>query len=144
MGYLLDTSAINRICDGIVSAERWSPAYITDVVLQELCRATEGRRRQLLETLLTRLGPGGILRSEGPVHYHPIDQFDTQSWDDPQLSLGRQFPLITGAMGSNFRRHAEDGLIAQVAIRHGLTLVTADKKLAKVAGQFGATVEYIQ
>lgn len=145
VGFLLDTSAVNRICDGAVGADRWSPAYITDVVLQEICRATDDRRRALLDVLLRRIGPGGILRSGQHLtaHHDPIDQFDEPPWSDPQLSLGRLFPLITGAVGTNFRRHAEDGFIADVAIRHGLTLVTGDKKLAKVARQFGAKVEYI-
>ena len=145
MGFLLDTSAVNRICDGTVSADHWSPAYITDVVLQEICRATDARRQSLLDVLLRRLGPGGILRSGQHVtaHHDPIDQFDEPSWSDPQLSLGRLFPPITRAVGTNFRKHAEDGFIAQVAIRHGLTLVTGDKKLAKAAREFGAKVEYI-
>jgi hypothetical protein len=38
MGFLLDTSAINRICDGGAAAERWSRVYITDLVLLELSR----------------------------------------------------------------------------------------------------------
>jgi predicted nucleic acid-binding protein len=54
------------------------------------------------------------------------------------------FPLITRAIGRNFRKHWHDGFIAQAAIQYGLTLVTADRKLARAAQAFGATVEFIR
>lgn len=142
MGFLLDTSAINRICRHQVNAERWCPAFITDIVLRELC-ATKDQdlRRELLRALEGRLGPGGILRSEGPIGEYGAGAEIGR--DHPALSLGRMFPVITRAIGTNFRRHWHDGFIAQAAIRHGLTLVTADRKLARAARRFGATVEFI-
>jgi predicted nucleic acid-binding protein len=143
MGFLLDTSAVNRICDGVLAT--WWPVYITDLVLLELSRTPDAvRRHDLLAVLLGRLGPGGILRSDpADAHHTAIDDFDIPFEGSPALSLGRPFPLITRAIGSNFRRHWEDGFIAQTAMRHGLTLVTADKRQAKAARMFGVTVECI-
>jgi predicted nucleic acid-binding protein len=140
MGFLLDTSAVNRICDGASAA--WWPVYTTDLVLLELSRTPDAaRRHDLLAALLERLSPGGILRSDpADAHHTAINDVDIPF---PALSLGRPFPLITRAIGGNLRRHWEDGFIAQTAMRHGLTLVTADRRLAKAARLFGVTVEYI-
>jgi predicted nucleic acid-binding protein len=141
VGFLLDTSAINRICRRQANADRWRPAFITDVVLRELCATQDrGLRRQLLGVLDGRLGPGGILRSEGPIGHYGAG---AALGHHQPLRLGRIFPLITRAIGSSFRRHWRDGFIAQVAIQYGLTLVTADRKLARAAREFGATVEFI-
>jgi len=144
MSFLLDTSAVNRICDGAAIAGLASrPAYTTDVVLFELSRTRDTARRQELLEVIRRLGRGGILRGEHPAAgYTPIDDFDTP-YNDPTLSLGRPFPLITRAIGSNFYAHWRDGFIVQAAVMHGLTLVTADKRQAKAARTFGASVEYI-
>lgn len=140
IGFLLDTSAINRICNGEVNADRWRPAFITDVVLRELCATTDqSRRAQLLGVLDGRLAPGGILRSER--HIGAADAAGV--WAGPALSLGRMFPLVTATIGRNFRKHWHDGFIAQAAIQHSLTLVTSDKKLAVAARAFGVSVEFI-
>jgi len=62
MGFLLDTSAINRICDGKACADDWSPFYITDLVLFELGRTEDTVRRYgLFGALQTNLG---VLRSK--------------------------------------------------------------------------------
>jgi predicted nucleic acid-binding protein len=145
MGFLLDTSAVNRICDGAAVADLESrPVYITDLVLLELSRTRDAARREDLLAVLKRLGPGGILRGDDPLaaHHTAIDDFDIP-YDTPALSLGRPFPLITRAIGSNFQAHWRDGLIVQAAMMHGLTLVTADKKQAEAARMFGVSVEYM-
>lgn len=143
MGFLLGTSAVNRICDGTSAA--WWPVYTTELVLLELSRTPDAvRRHDLLAVLLERLSPGGILRSDLPdAHHTAINDVDIPFEVTPALSLGRPFPLIIRPIGGNLRRHWEDGFIAQTAMRHGLTLVTAYRRLAKAARLFGVTVECI-
>jgi predicted nucleic acid-binding protein len=145
IGYLLDTSAVNRICDGAAAADRWWPLYVTDLVLLELSRTRDAARHEALFAVLRRLlGRGGILRGEPPAadDYAGSDDFD-MPWEIPTLSMGRVSPLITRTIGSNFQAHWRDGFIAEVAMRHNLTLVTADRRQAKAAGMFGVSVEYI-
>ena len=144
-GFLLDTSALNRICDGKVGAERLRPLYITDVVFSELVATQNPARREaLLRVLLPLLGPGSILRGEGEAAAHWTDDFaEYGAVESPAQSLGRTFPLITRTIGTNFRKHWRDGFIAQVALTNGLTLVTADRALARAARKFGVTVEFI-
>ena len=145
MAFLLDTSAINRICDDAAPKDRWLPVYITDLVLLELSHQPDTVRREtLLAVLHERLGPGCIVRSEGPVtyRYDEIDPFDNP-YDAPMIPLGRAFPFIMRSIGRNHRRHWKDAFIVQAAMMNGLILVTADRKQARAARQFGVSVDFI-
>jgi predicted nucleic acid-binding protein len=147
MAFLLDTSAINRICDGEVRADAWSPVYITDLVVLELGRTRDANRRHSLFAVLDgRLGPGGILRSEGSVCQDTEGQWGYgERYDAPlPLSIGRPFPLILRAIGTSHRQHWRDAFIVQAAMMNGLTLVTADRKQARAAHGFHVPVEYIE
>ena len=107
-GFMLDTSAINRIHDWQQCP--WSlrgPLYVTDIQLQELSHTPDPDRRASL------------------------------------LSLGRVMPLIAASMGLRVEKYFPDALIAEAALTSNLTLVTADRRLAKVGRSFGAHVEEI-
>jgi len=143
--YLLDTSVINRICDGKTSADTWSPFYITDLVLLELTRVRDtSRREKLLDVLRGRLGPGGILRSEGLVTswHHEVDDFDNP-YDTRMLPLGRPFPRILSSIGISHQQHWRDAFIVQAAMTHDLTLVTAYKNQVKGARRCHVNVELV-
>jgi predicted nucleic acid-binding protein len=143
--YLLDTSAINRICNGTASADAWSPFYITDLVLLKLSRMPDsGRREKLLGVLRGRLEPGGIMRSEGPAtsQHDQVDDFD-KPYDTQMFSLGQPFPRIMSSIGISHQQHWRDAFIMQAAMNHDLTLVTADKNQAKGARRCHVNVELI-
>jgi predicted nucleic acid-binding protein len=53
-------------------------------------------------------------------------------------------PHIAGSLGSRIEKQYPDALIAEASLAGNLTLVTADRKLAKVARSFGAHVEEIE
>jgi hypothetical protein len=146
MAYLLDTSAVNRICDGATRPNAWSPLYITDLVLLELGRTRDtDRRKKLMAVLDGRLGPGCVLRSDGPGHtwhHNQVDDFDIP-YDASTFPLGRPFPLIMRSIGISHRQHWRDAFIVQAAMMHGLTLVTADDAQAKSARRCGVRVEFI-
>ena len=63
--------------------------------------------------------------------------------EDYSLSLGRMMPFIASSIGSKVEKHFPDALIAEAALTSNLTLVTADRRLAKVGRSFGAHVEEI-
>ncbi len=146
MAFLLDTSAVNCICDGVARADDFWPFYITDLVLLELSRTRDpARRTDLLAVLTGRLGPGGILRSEGSASRDDVEcqwGLDDSYHEDP-LPLGRPFPLILRAIGSSHTQHWRDAFIAQAALTNDLTLVTADRAQARAARQFGAAVGFL-
>ena len=145
MGFLFDTSAVNRIRDGKVPADAWYPACVTDLVLLELGRTPNAdRRRSLLAVVQRRAGV--ILRSESLGSADTGGQWGFGEPDHAPLPLaiGRPFPLILRAMGISHRQHWRDAFIVQAALMNGLTLVTADRKQARAARGFGVPVEYIE
>ena len=149
-GFMLDTSAINRIHDGLGC--EWSlrgPLYVTDIQLQELARTRNPERRESLLDAFRSLRPT-IIRPLGldfvPDYFGFTSCFDAGcmfSDEDYPLPIGRIMPHIAATLGSRVERHFPDALIAEAALRRELTLVTADRKLAKVASFFGARVEQV-
>jgi predicted nucleic acid-binding protein len=145
VGFLLDTSAVIRICDGGADPARWLPAYIPDIVLSQLAADPDARHRQKL--LQVVLGGAQILRGEeAEPSFGPgiaADDYEGAACYQPGLSLGRQLPLIARTIGRKFEKHWPDGFIVQAALMRGLTLVTADRKQAQVARRFGAAVKFM-
>jgi len=52
-------------------------------------------------------------------------------------------PQIAASMGPRVEKYFPDALIAEAALTSNLTLVTADRPLARVARSFGAHLEEI-
>ncbi len=149
-GFMLDTSAINRIHDWQQCP--WSlrgPLYVTDIQLQELSHTSDPDRRASLLAAFMSLQPT-VIRPQGRVFNPEFFGFSeyfgggfTLDDEDYSLSLGRVMPLIAAAMGSRVEKYFPDALIAEAALTSNLTLVTADRRLAKVGRSFGAHIEEI-
>ena len=149
-GFMLDTSAINRIHDGLGCV--WSlrgSLYVTDIQLQEISQTPNRERRDSLLGAFFSLRPT-VIRPLGvffvPEHFGFSSYCDlgfALSREDYPLPIGRIMPHIAEALGSRIEKHSRDGLIAEAALTRELTLVTADRKLGKVASSFGARVEQI-
>jgi len=67
----------------------------------------------------------------------------TLAVEDYSRPIGCVMPYIAAALGSRPEKQFRDALIAEGALRNNLALVTADRKLARVAQSFGAYVERI-
>jgi len=150
-GFMLDTSAINRICDW--QACEWSlrgPLYVTDIQFQEILATRKHARRDALIGAFMSLRPT-VLRPSGQIidpEFFGFSSFHDTSFLLPQgdyqpMSVGRLMPHIAAAIGSKFEKHYRDALIAETARTEDLTLVTADKKLAQVGREFGIRIEEI-
>jgi hypothetical protein len=149
-GFMLDTSAINRVHDWHECP--WSlrgPLYVTDIQLQEISRTRNPERRASLLAAFMSLRPT-VVRPRGrifdPEFFGFTEFFDggfTLDDEDYSLSIGRVMPLIARSIGSRVEKHFPDALIAEAALTSNLTLVTADRRLAKVGRSFGAHVEEI-
>jgi hypothetical protein len=150
-GFMLDTSAINRVHDGLGC--EWSlrgPLYVTDIQLQEIAQTRAPDRRTSLLAAFMSLRPT-VVRPRGRVfvpEFFGFSSFFTGGFtladEDYPLSLGRVMPQIAASMGSRFVKYFPDALIAEAALTSNLTLVTADRRLAKAARSFGAHVEEIE
>jgi hypothetical protein len=146
-GFMLDTSAINRIQDG--TGCEWSlrgPLYVTDIQLQEIAQTPDPGRRGSLIAAFMSLRPI-IVRPFGRAFVPGFFGFSSFCQDgfalDNEDYPGRVMPLIAATMGSRVEKYFPDALIAEVALTSNLTLVTADRRLAKVGRSFGVYVEEI-
>lgn len=158
MDFMLDTCVINRILDGLVG-NVWSLRgrnFVTDIQLQEILDTKDPARRVYLLHGLIALRPGIIRPTELPQLFDGGEEFDTgerfpmgsEVWHRPSmpLSFGRIVPVVAHALPANRKRPANplrDGFIAETALLNGMTLVTADTRLASAARTLGVNVEII-
>jgi hypothetical protein len=157
--FMLDTSAINRILDDEVENE-WpmrGDILVTDIQLQEILETPDTVRRNFLFQGLLNLHPNVIRPSEMAMWYDGSgDDFDTGGrfpWTVPEVSFtsvplayGRVVPVIGRRLSANPKRmknRLRDGYMAEAALLGGMTLVTADHKLANEVRKLGGYVELI-
>lgn len=159
MDFMLDTNVLNRIIDGKLSNE-WSlrgRTFVTDIQLQEVFDTSNDERRGCLFRGLLALQLNVIRPSDVPQIFDRGQNFDTGErfmlgmgtvWHLGAfpLSFGNYVPVIADGLPPNKRRpenRLRDGFIAESALLNGMTLVTADQRLAAAARTFGALVEEI-
>jgi hypothetical protein len=122
-GFMLDTSAINRIRDGLNC--EWSvrgPLCVTDIRLQEIGATHDPRRRDSLLQAFFSLRPT-IIRPSG-LRFIP-EYFDFSSCDagfaltdeDYPLPIGRIMPHVAAVLGSRIEKQFRDALIADAALK---------------------------
>ena len=149
-GFMLDTSAINRIHDW--QQCEWSlrgPLYVTEIQLQEIVQTSNPVRRASLLAAYRSLRfivirPMGLVfipEFFGFTSYYPRGL--TLPDEDVPRPIGNTMAHIAAAMGSRMEKHYPDALIAETALNTNLTLVTADRRQAKVGRWFGTHVEEI-
>jgi predicted nucleic acid-binding protein len=153
---MLDTCTINRIHDQEVDAHEWTfrgRIYVTDIQMQEIAHTQEPGRHRTLLTALFSLRPSVIRPGVPPMHTNACQAGYDYWYDDCdyvnsyELSYGRLVPPMAAMLGHNPRKlqnRLRDALIAESTRAYGLTLVTSDRRLAKMARSFGIPVEAIQ
>lgn len=135
MKYILDTNIFNRLLDGRVSlADLPSDGKFvaTHVQRDELENTRDpARRQQLLNTFTAVIAEVGVVASM----VFDVSGLDRSRWSDGQLYRDLKGDLD---VLKNKANNVQDSIIAEVAIVDGLTLLTADGNLAKVAQKHGA------
>jgi predicted nucleic acid-binding protein len=160
MAFMLDTCTINRILDGEVGNE-WSlrgDIFVTDIQFQEILDTRDEDRRDFLFAGLMSLRPLVIRPSKITGWYDGGgDEFDTGErlprgtipaayYSSVPISFGNYVQVIARRLPANRKRPENplrDGFIAETALLAGMTLVTADRKLAAEAQMFGVHAELI-
>jgi predicted nucleic acid-binding protein len=138
MKYVVDTNIINWLIDGKIdkSAMPGDGEFVaTHIQIDEINRTSaEERRARLFLTLASSLS--GLLQTETTVT--DVSRFDFSKLGDGAIytSIKNQLDTMNGGKPSNIR----DALIAEVSIVNSHTLLTADRDLAKVAGDHGGMV----
>jgi predicted nucleic acid-binding protein len=142
-GYMLDTNIFDRVVDGktplAAFAER--SVFATHVQRDELGAACPERARALLEKFEV-IDPGKLATVSAAWN---VSKWGEAGWgDDDRLweqILGRIKELDQKKAKKRKPKRPEnqqrDALIAETAIKHGLTLVTDDTALLQAVGEFG-------
>ena len=159
MDFMLDTSALNRILDGRVD-NAWALRgrnFVTDIQLQEVLDTSNDARRRYLVQGLVGLHLNVIRPTEMPQLFDAGQNFDTGerfltgmgtvwhrnafplSFGNYVLTIARHLPANKGRPKNPLR----DGFIGEAALLNGMTLVTADRRLAEIARAVGTAVEHI-
>jgi len=139
-GYMLDTTEFNAVAKGQVAPSAYAgiSLFATHVQLDELNNTPCEHTRAQLLAALEAIGPENR-PTESAV-------YDISRWDEAKHSaedelfekmLARLIELDGKDRGQNQRR---DALIAETAIKNGLTLVSADQNLRTVMQEFGGKI----
>jgi hypothetical protein len=137
-GYMLDTTEFNAIVEGKVdiSAYAGMRLFATHIQLDELSNTRSEEKRTRLRAAFEKLGPDRLL-TESAVW--GISKWGESKWSsgdgmyDGMLALLRTLDKGKKPPENQHR----DILIAETAIKWGLTLITGDCKLRKVTEKFG-------
>jgi hypothetical protein len=137
-GYMLDTTEFNAVVKGELplSAISGQRLFATHVQLAEIdktpCELTRAQLRAVFEEI-----PAENLPTESAV-------WDVTSWDQAKWPAGdglfeamlARLKALDKKGGKRHRSQTCDILIAETAIRNGLTLVSGDRNLGTITSEF--------
>jgi len=138
MKYVVDTNILNWLIDGIIDSDslpRDGELVATQIQIDEINKTADVDRRARL-FLAFASSSSGLLPTETTI-------FDVSRYGFSKLGDGAIYTSIKSQLDAkNGGRPGNigDALIAEVAIVNGLTLLTADRDLAKVAEDHGGSV----
>lgn len=156
-GYMLDTNVFNDVLDGRVEIERLRPhrLYATHIQRDEIGKTRDEARREALlavfNELMTDMTPTSsavagvsvagaacagesVVPTEGAVW--DVSKWGYAKWGEGGSELDRLRRALD-ERNKGKRNNVQDVLIAQTALRNGMTLLTRDADLMSVAKAFG-------
>jgi predicted nucleic acid-binding protein len=138
MKYVVDTSLINELVDGSVHADELpkdGSFVASHIQIDELNRTKNGKRRsELLQKF-----------SETIDEVLPTESFllGTSRLGEGKLGDGVSYETIkTDSLNGGKTNNSEDALIAEIAMKNGYVLLTADFHLYQVAYTLGIGTIY--
>lgn len=134
MSFIFDSNVYDYIHDQSISADEIrsvGEVYITNVQLSEISNTPNILRREALLSIIEATMPKKLLLLSGVW-------VDELKWDDDQVWIDEISPECSSLLG-NAERNIPwmDALLGEVALRHGLTLVTLDAKFTARANKVG-------
>ena len=139
MKYVVDTSIINKLVDGKIALSELPidvEFIASHIQIDELNKTKDSNRRVQLLTLFRELDTE-VVQTESFY-------LDTSLLSQATMSDAITFQSIKDALDAKKRKknNVNDALIAEVAIKHGITLLTTDKNLRLVTESLGGKVKY--
>lgn len=140
--YILDTCIFNWLLDGRILIEDLPSdgVFVATSVQRAELRATRSDvRRTALLAKFEEIGPELV-----PPESFMFD-VDGAGFDEARWSDGKTYHHLKTALDRihDVPSNVQDALIAEVALKHGMALVTADQNLRSVAEQFGIVVDFL-
>jgi len=139
--YILDTCIFNWLLDGQIRIEDLPSdgVLVSSPVQQAELNATKcEERRAQLSLKFRQIGPD-LVPAESLM-------FDVEGagFDQAKFGDGTTYTLLKAALDAQKPKpnNVQDALIAEVALKNGMTLITADGRLKEVAEQFAIHVKF--
>jgi predicted nucleic acid-binding protein len=140
MKYVVDTSLFNKIADGSAGMDELPKDggfLATHVQIDELNRTKDEERRAKLFLIFAKTINDVV----------PTESFilGTSRVDEAKLGDGAPYAAIKKMLDSlngGKQNNSEDALIAEVALKNGYVLLTADRDLYEVAQRLNIGVMY--
>lgn len=139
--FVLDTCIFNWILDGRIGINDLPSGgmfYATPVQRAELCATADAARREFLLSTLEAITPS-LLYAESFMFGVEGAGFGQAKWSD-----GKTYPALKALLDAKGPKasNTQDALIAEVAFKSRMSLITADKILKEVAESFGIRVVF--
>lgn len=141
MDYVVDTCVINRLVDETLSLDQLpvDGKYLAShVQIDEIKRTkNDTRRAQLLAMFST------VIDVAVPTESLVVG---TSIVGAAKISDGKDYTALKAsidALNKGKLNNAQDVLIAEIALKNGFALITADKDLAQAASKHGCRVIYV-
>ena len=130
MRYVVDTNIFNRLADGVISRNDLpvdAEFVATHIQVDEINRTDDGERRARLFLVFAENRPTIVPTESGVWGTSRLGQF---KWGAGSgfTSIKSGLDALNGAKPNN----SQDALIAEVALKNGYGLITADRHLAEV------------
>lgn len=138
-GYMFDTVIFNCILDGAVEIGRFrgeTHFYATHIQLDELKATSNVQRRQELLTVFEEVAGNNKITTES--FFLNVSCLNEAKLGDKDDDLFSQMKTELDKKNKNKANNPQDVLIAETAMKNGLTLVTHDSDLFFVATKFDA------
>jgi predicted nucleic acid-binding protein len=140
MKYVVDTSIINKLVDGKIDPSELptdGEFIASHIQIDELGKTKDAERRA---QLLTRFGELGVevVKTESAV-------WGRSKYGGAKWGGGITRRAIKAALDARNRRkknNLDDAFIAEIAIKNGFTLLTADYDLNAVVESYDGQVQY--
>jgi predicted nucleic acid-binding protein len=141
-GYMLDTNVFNHVADGVIPIEELHSVrlFATHVQLDELNAAKRTERVAALIGVFERLNPNAVVTSSA---VWDESKWDEAKWPDEDGILLKVLTRLLELDDERRKTHRDprnpmrDALIAETALKNGITLVSGDRNLRQVVEEFG-------
>jgi hypothetical protein len=139
-GYMLDTTEFNAVAKNYVDVSSYAGMrlFATHVQLDELNNTRSEEKRARLLAVFNQVAPQKLLTESGFWGVSNWGEFKWSAGDGISMKMLARLGELDGE--ERYPNQHRDILIAETAIKNGLTLISGDRNLRDVTVEFGGRV----